>query len=273
MKWTPEAEDAIKNVPFFVRKKVRSRVEQEARQAGLATVDLATVTLAQQRFLSGQASEIRGFQLDVCFGPRGCPNRTLPVDDLQRRIAALLEQADLLSFLKRHVAGPLKFHQEFRVSLAECPNACSQPQIKDIGIIAACTPRVAAAECSHCGACAAACRDAAVSVFADRPQPVIDHDRCMACGQCLAVCPSGSLAAGQQGFRVQLGGKLGRHPRLGRELPGIFSADQVLAIVAACLRFYRQNSRNGRRFAELLDDAAFAEMAARFAASAPSSEP
>jgi dissimilatory sulfite reductase (desulfoviridin) alpha/beta subunit len=265
MKWTPEAEDAIKNVPFFVRKKVRSRVEQEARQAGLATVDLATVTLAQQRFLSGQASEIRGFQLDVCFGPRGCPNRTLPVDDLQRRIAALLEQADLLSFLKRHVAGPLNFHHEFRVSLAECPNACSQPQIKDIGIIAACTPRVAAAECSHCGACAAACRAAAVSVFADRPQPVIDHDRCMACGQCLALCPSGTLAADQQGFRVQLGGKLGRHPRLGRELPGIFSADEVLAIVAACLKFYKQNSRNGRRFAELLDDAAFDRMVERFA--------
>ena len=42
MKWTPEAEDAIKSVPFFVRKKVRTRVEDEARQAGLATVDLAT---------------------------------------------------------------------------------------------------------------------------------------------------------------------------------------------------------------------------------------
>jgi dissimilatory sulfite reductase (desulfoviridin) alpha/beta subunit len=64
---------------------------------------------------------------------------------------------------------------------------------------------------------------------------------------------------------VQLGGKLGRHPRLGRELPGIFSADEVLMIVAACLKFYKQNSRNGRRFAELLDDAAFDRMAERFA--------
>ena len=33
MQWTPEAEDAIKKVPFFVRKKVRARVEKEARLA------------------------------------------------------------------------------------------------------------------------------------------------------------------------------------------------------------------------------------------------
>lgn len=265
MKWTPEADAALKHVPFFVRKKVRARVEQEARRAGLAMVDLATVTLAQQRFLNGQASDIKGFQVDTCFGPRGCPNRTQPVDDLLPRITALLEQAELLTFLKRHVDGPLKFHHEFRISLAECPNACSQPQIKDIGIIGACTPRVAAADCTRCGACVAACRDSALALMENRQQPVIDPGRCMACGQCMAVCPSGTLAADQRGFRVQLGGKLGRHPRLGRELAGIFGADEVLTIVADCLAFYKENSRNGRRFAELLDAAAFERFAARFA--------
>jgi len=34
MKWAPEAEVAIKKVPFFVRKKVRARVENEATVAG-----------------------------------------------------------------------------------------------------------------------------------------------------------------------------------------------------------------------------------------------
>lgn len=264
MKWTPEAEAALKNVPFFVRKKVRARVEQEARNAGLEQVDLATVNAAQQRFLSGQAADIRGFQLDACFGPRGCPNRAQPVDDLLPRIAALLEEAELLDFLKREVDGPLKFHHEFRISLAECPNACSQPQIKDIGIIGACTPRLAAADCSRCGACVAACPDSAVGLPDDHDQPVIDAGRCMACGQCLRVCPTGTLTADQQGFRVQLGGKLGRHPRLGRELPGIFSADEVLAIVAACLTFFKQHSRNGRRFAQLLDEAAFQRFKVQF---------
>jgi len=35
MEWTPEAEDAVKKVPFFVRKRVKARVEKEAREAGV----------------------------------------------------------------------------------------------------------------------------------------------------------------------------------------------------------------------------------------------
>ncbi len=43
MKWTSEAEAAIKKVPFFVKKKVRSRVENEAAAAGKKVVSLADV--------------------------------------------------------------------------------------------------------------------------------------------------------------------------------------------------------------------------------------
>ncbi|RPJ70562.1 MAG: sulfite reductase, partial [Desulfobacteraceae bacterium] len=34
MKWTAAAEAAVKRVPFFVRKRVRARVETEAQAAG-----------------------------------------------------------------------------------------------------------------------------------------------------------------------------------------------------------------------------------------------
>ncbi|MFC1885383.1 PCP reductase family protein [Thermodesulfobacteriota bacterium] len=34
MKWTDEAEKAVSRVPFFVRKRVRKRVEEEARSSG-----------------------------------------------------------------------------------------------------------------------------------------------------------------------------------------------------------------------------------------------
>jgi hypothetical protein len=40
MRWTAEAEAAIRKVPFFVRKKVRSRVEKEAAENGKTVVDL-----------------------------------------------------------------------------------------------------------------------------------------------------------------------------------------------------------------------------------------
>ena len=264
MHWNDEAEAAIKKVPFFVRGKVRARVEQEAAAAGCRQVTLTEVRASQRRFLAGMAEAVKGFQVDTCFAAGGCPHRIADSPALADRIETLLRESDLRGFLESRVAGPLKFHHEFRVSLADCPNSCSQVQIKDVGIIAACAPRVTEAPCSHCGACAEACPDNAVTL-ADDDGPAIDAGRCMRCGRCIGVCATGTLAQGPTGYRVQLGGKLGRHPRLARELPGIFPAAAVVAIVRACIDLYKANSLDGRRFADVLTETDFQRLARRFA--------
>jgi dissimilatory sulfite reductase (desulfoviridin) alpha/beta subunit len=263
MEWSEAAQAAIKKVPFFVRKKVRRRVETEAVAAGRQRVDLADVKATQRRYLKSQAAEIKGYQLDACFGPSGCPRRAVPVDDLHKRIEARLQAADLLTFLKKEVGPDLKFHHELRISLAECPNACSQPQIKDIGILGAAEPRTTAESCSGCGACIDACPDEAIHLD-ETLRPVIASDLCMACGQCLHECPTGTLATGKTGYRIQLGGKLGRHPRLGRELPGIYSQDQVVVIVDRCLAHYKAHSKKGPRFAELVNEDLLRSLQAEF---------
>ena len=74
MQWTPEAEKAIKRVPFFVRKKVRQRVEREAAEAGKSLVGMAEVKATQERYLNRMASEVQGYRIETCFGPSGCPN-------------------------------------------------------------------------------------------------------------------------------------------------------------------------------------------------------
>ena len=141
MKWTSDAEAAIKNVPFFVRKKVRSRIENDTAAAGKKMVSLSDVKAAQARFMSKMSSDIKGYQIDTCFGSSGCPNPANNCGVLVKKIELLLEDANLLKFLKERVEGDLKYHNEFRVTLAECPNACSQPQIKDVGIIGAVIPK------------------------------------------------------------------------------------------------------------------------------------
>jgi dissimilatory sulfite reductase (desulfoviridin) alpha/beta subunit len=73
----------------------------------------------------------------------------------------------------------------------------------------------------------------------------------------VAVCDSGTLVQGLKGYRVQLGGKLGRHPQLARELPGIYSQEEVLNIIQWCLDFYKHQSRSGERFAEIFTTADF----------------
>lgn len=255
MKWTTEAEAAIKKIPFFVRKKVRSRVENETAAAGKDVVSLTDVKVSQARFLAKMSAEVKGYQVETCFGPSGCPNRASIGENLIQQIETFLEKEDLLNFLKQQVKGDLKLHHEFRVTLAECPNACSQPQIKDVGIIGACMPLLTDEICTRCEACVDACKEAAISFEEQNDLPKIDADLCLACGSCIEVCPTGSIASGRKGFRVQLGGKLGRHPRLATELAGIFSEEEVLLIVKRCVRFYKENSKQGERFADTFQGA------------------
>jgi anaerobic sulfite reductase subunit C len=264
MKWTAEAEELLKKVPFFVRRKVRARVEKEAREVGIPVVSPAEVMATQKRFLAGQQADIQGYRIEACFGRSGCPNRAVAADHLLAQIEACLKEADLLGFLKQAVTGELKYHHEFRVSLADCPNACSQPQIKDIGIIGAAVPATGDAACTRCAACVEACREEALVLREEAPSPSIDYRRCLNCGRCVAACPSGTLQSTCCGFRVQLAGKLGRHPRLARELPGIYTADEVLRIVSDCLVLYKQRSTAGRRFAEIFTPDDFAEFSRKY---------
>lgn len=251
MKWTDEAEAAIRKVPFFVRKKVRTRVESEAAARGRQKVTISEVNATRKRFLENMSAEVKGYQLDTCFSQGACPNMANSTGRLAERIEALLKKEDLAGFLRRTVGENIKFHHEFRITLAECPNACSQPQIKDIGIICACVPKITDTACTLCGACVTACRDNAVTLDETKGQPVIDTGLCLACGACPKACPAGTITEGRKGYRILLGGKLGRHPKLARPLDGIFSEDQVIDIVGRCIAFYKANSKKSARFADI----------------------
>ncbi|MFO7714612.1 4Fe-4S binding protein [Desulfosarcina sp.] len=255
LKWTQEAETALKKVPFFVRKKVRARVEKEAAGAGKSSVSLSDVKATQARYLKKMSSEVKGYQLEACFGSSGCPHRTLASEALVEKIDRVMADADLLGFLKSRVQGDLKFHHEFRISIADCPNACSQPQIKDVGILGASPPVFTDMPCTACGACTDACKEDAIVCSASGEAASIDVNRCVNCGSCVAACPTGTLETGKKGYRVLIGGKLGRHPRLARELPGIHAEETVIRMVKDFLTFYKAHSTNGQRFAQLLTEA------------------
>jgi anaerobic sulfite reductase subunit C len=252
MKWTSEAEGAVSRVPFFIRKRVKKRVEEETERCGSPVVTIDHVRTCQQRFLQNMDQEVKGFQVEACFGPTGCPNAVVADPDLVRKLEKKLEQRNLRDFLKEKVKGPLKLHHEFRVSLSTCPNACSRPQIVDFGIIGAWRPEIGAEPCTLCGACREACQEEAIALNEEPARPVIDFDHCLACGQCIKVCPTGTLREGEKGYRVLVGGKLGRHPQLGKESAGIHSEEELLRTLDRTLDHYQKYNQKGERLGEVL---------------------
>jgi anaerobic sulfite reductase subunit C len=253
MKWTKEAEEAVSRVPFFVRKKVKKKVEEEAEKAGSSLVTLDHVQNAQKRFLKDMDQEVKGFQVETCFGPSGCPNRAVDCDGIAREIEKEILKRDLRTFLKKRVQGTLKMHHEFRVSLSCCPNACSRPQIVDFGILGAKRPRVTEEACTRCGACLEACKEGAITLKAEQEFPTIDFEKCLSCGQCITACPTGTLQEDTQGFRVLVGGKLGRHPKLGKDLGKIHSKNEMLDVLNHYLDFYQTHCQKGERLGEILN--------------------
>lgn len=254
MKWTEEAEKAIKKVPFFIRKKVRARVEDEAVAAGRKAITISDVKTTQKRYLTNMSSEVKGFQLDTCFGAGGCPNRVVESSALFNNLENLLIKEDILKFLRQNIGDNIKFHHEFRITLADCPNACSQPQIKDIGIIGASIPEITGNECILCRQCVDICKENAIILNEQECMPKIDYELCIKCKQCIKECPTGTISEKNAGFKILLGGKLGRHPRLAQELPCIFTENEILGIVKKCIDYYKKNSKNGARFADIYNE-------------------
>ncbi len=254
MKWTSEAEKALSRIPFFVRKRVQRYVEKEAGHTGTRLIDLAFVKECQKKFLHQGQQGIKGYQVETCFGPNRCPNRAVEYTGMAEKVEGILAQRNLASFLKKRVKGPLKIHHEFRVSISDCPNACSRPQIADVGFIGASEPEVSENRCKGCGACVDVCMEGAIHLTERKfAAPVIDPEKCLKCGQCIGICPTETLTEGRQGYRILIGGKLGRHPQLGRELPGIYAPDEALMVLEQCLDIYQQHCTIGERFGEILN--------------------
>ena len=122
MTWDSEAEETLRRVPFFVRHRVRKKVEEEVAAAGRSRVTRTDLEESKRRQLKHLGQGVKGYSLEACFGSGGCDNAVVASADLVTNLESLLTEADLLSFLRSHLGDRLKLHHQLRVTVADCPN-------------------------------------------------------------------------------------------------------------------------------------------------------
>ncbi len=191
--------------------------------------------------------------LNLCQGARGkgCPHALGLSDCFEQRLDQVIHASGWPTFLNKTYAGKFHRHHGFQVHVSSCPNGCSRPHIADIGLIRACIPGLDASACTSCGLCAELCPDTTISM--KDGLPVIDFNLCQRCGHCVHVCDAGAMHCVQTGWRILVGGRLGRHPKLATELPGLFTDEQVFALLDQALKLYLDNYDRGKRFGVVLD--------------------
>ncbi|HMK15607.1 MAG TPA: 4Fe-4S binding protein, partial [Methanomicrobiales archaeon] len=105
---------------------------------------------------------------------------------------------------------------KMRISISGCPNACTSPMLNEIGIIGRVKPRRIPGLCTGCGTCAEYCKESAISIR--NGVSVLDPEKCVQCGVCIQSCPFHLLKSEHTHYLVMVGGRRGRHPRIGRTL-------------------------------------------------------
>lgn len=155
---------------------------------------------------------------------------------------------------------PVLAHNRIQIALAGCPNACSEPQIRDFALIGIAVVGPGEGECSGCRLCERVCLEEAVTVAAT---VAIDESRCLRCGMCAAVCPTGALEVKARGYRVLVGGKLGRHPRLATELVSFCAEEECYPIFEQVLNFWFEHREKGERLGSTIERAGRPPLPAR----------
>ncbi|MFA4877435.1 MAG: 4Fe-4S binding protein [Methanoregula sp.] len=144
---------------------------------------------------------------------------------------------------------------KMRIALSGCPNACTSPMLNEIGIIGRVQPVRTEGLCTGCGTCVEYCKEKAIII--KNGISILKDDKCVQCGVCIQSCPFDLLKTRHSHFLITVGGRRGRHPKIGRELLTVENEEQVIFTVEKIVNWVYRRAWSGRLLSEQLDDLHF----------------
>jgi len=236
----PEQLDTLKGVAQrYGRDRIHLTVRKTVEIPGISTSDVpaALEELARAGWYSSSfGNNLRN--VVACPGLYSCPN-------------ALVDTAALGLELDSAFADCDDFPAKVKIAIAGCPNACSHPLINDIGVVGVSRVEIDHERCTGCGSCKQACREDAIELRADKAY--INYDRCIDCGDCARECGEDSAINQKVGYRIYIGGKMGRHPRFAEPIADLLTQAQALRLIESLLLLLCAQGKPDERLANLVD--------------------
>jgi dissimilatory sulfite reductase (desulfoviridin) alpha/beta subunit len=194
----------------------------------------------------------------ACPGTSRCKFANIDTVGLARKVDAALFGKEM----------PVKM----RIAFSGCPNACTSPMLNEIGVIGRVLPvRTKERMCTGCGSCVYYCKENAIRIRNGISE--LDDSKCVQCGTCVQSCHYDLIKAEHRHFLITVGGRRGRHPRIGRNLLTVETEDQVIFVIGKIVDWVYRRAWSGRLLSEQLDDIHFDKFREEILKNVPSAKP
>lgn len=95
------------------------------------------------------------------------------------------------------------------------------------------------------------CKVGAISIVDGKA--FIDRDKFNNCGLCIGKCHFDAIEEGKKGLKIYLGGKWGKTSRPGNPITGVYTENEMMAILEKAIFIYREQGKTGERFGNMID--------------------
>jgi dissimilatory sulfite reductase (desulfoviridin) alpha/beta subunit len=141
---------------------------------------------------------------------------------------------------------------KFKISVTGCPSNCAKATENDCGLMGAAQPLWEEGACTDCQLCTKLCPAQAI----EREEGLYraDASRCIECGICISSCKQSSWKVERKGFRLYVGGTMGKTPRFGTLLCDFLEdEDRIFELIDRVLAYFRRNGKKKERLGHMID--------------------
>ncbi|HWQ65865.1 MAG TPA: 4Fe-4S dicluster domain-containing protein [Methanospirillum sp.] len=157
-----------------------------------------------------------------------------------------------------------------RIAISACPNSCVSERLNEIGITGVVRPYRIPGTCTGCGTCVHYCKEHAIVIKNGTIN--LDDNTCVHCGMCINCCPFHIIKSDPPAYHITVGGKRGRHPKLGHHFVTVRSQDTVHLCVDKVIEWIYRRAWGDILLPDQLDDIGFEKFRAEVVKTLPQEE-